>query len=210
MNTRNMFLSLTLILSVAAPAWCETSENEELKSRIAALEARILALEKSLAPLIAQAKTEQLRIAQQTKARSRMRKDAANYKREELQEIEKLYQVANKNWQTPEARNSLQKLVEKYDKANRTGCAILYLGQMSKGEEQVEYLKQAIEQFSDCYYGDGVQVGAFARLLLAQVYLNDNKPDEAEKLFDQLRQQYPDAIDHRGNAILSQLPKSQP
>ena len=97
-----------------------------------------------------------------------MRQDAQSFSDQERSEIESLYQVANRKWQTQEARDSLKTLVEKYKKANRTGCAILYLGQLSRGDEQIAYLKQAIADHSDCFYGDGVQVGAFARLLLGQ------------------------------------------
>jgi tetratricopeptide (TPR) repeat protein len=144
--------------------------------------------------------------AQQTKARQRMRQDTKAYSAEELREIETLYQVANKQWRTPEARDSLKKLVEKYKKANRTGCAILYLGQFSRGDQQIEYLKQAIADFSDCYYGNGVQVGAFARLLLGHVYLRSGKADLAKKLFDEIRTDYPDAVDHSGRSLVAKLP----
>jgi len=104
-----------------------------------------------------------------------MQRDARTFSAQELQEIESLYQVANQKWQSPEARDSLKTLVEKYKKANRTGCAILYLGQMSPGQEQIAYFKQAIADHSDCFYGDGVQVGAFARFLLGQTYLKSGK-----------------------------------
>ena len=99
------------------------------------------------------------------------------------------------------------KLVDKYDKANRTGCAILYLGQMTSGEEKAEHLKTAIEQFSDCFYGNGVQVGAYARFLLGHLYLDTDKPEQAKELFDQIKKDYPAAIDHRGNPLLAMLPE---
>ena len=146
---------------------------------------------------------------QQAKAHKRMRQDAKTYSAQERQEIESLYQVANKKWKTQEARNSLKMLVDKYNKANRTGCAILYLGQMNRGDEQLGYFKQAIADFSDCFYGDGVQVGAYARLLLGQVYLRNGNTELAKTLFDEIRKDYPDSIDHRGNSLVGKLPQDE-
>jgi hypothetical protein len=134
-------------------------------------------------------------------ARERMRKDLEVYSREQLQEIESLYQVANKNWRKQEGKDSLEKLIEKYDKANRTGCALLYLGQMSAGQEKEEYLQKAIEGFNDCYYGDGVQVGAYARYYLAYHYKENGAEEKAKALFDEIASKYPDAIDHQGKLL---------
>jgi hypothetical protein len=36
-------------------------------------------------------------------------------------------------------RESLKTLVDNYPKANRTGCALLYLGQMTSGNEKEGY-----------------------------------------------------------------------
>ena len=127
-------------------------------------------MEGGLRALQAQARPEERAEANRAKARERMRRDQELYSPQQIQEIESLYQVANQKWQTEAARKSLQTLVEKYPKANRTGCALLYLGQMTHGDGQVAYLEQAIADHSDCFYGDGVQVGAYARFLLAQVY----------------------------------------
>ena len=113
-------------------------------------------------------------------------------------------------WQSPEGRDSLKTLVEKYKKANRTGCAILYVGQMTHGDEQLAYLKQAIADYSDCFNGDGVQVGAFARFLLGQAYLKSGNAELAEPLFDEIRKNYPDCVDHQGNSLVAQLPQGTP
>ncbi len=144
---------------------------------------------------------------QQMKARRRMQRDARAFSQQQRSEIESLYQVANQRWRTQQARDVLKTLVEKYKKANRTGCAILYLGQMSSGDEQIAYFKQAIADHSDCFYGDGVQVGAFARFLLGQVYLDSGKTELAKKLFDEIRRKYPDSVDHRGESLVAQLPQ---
>lgn len=70
-------------------------------------------------------------ITPKERARKRFEEDRNIYSVEELRDIEKLYQVANKQWNSPEAKESLKILIEKYPKANRTGCALQYLGQMS-------------------------------------------------------------------------------
>jgi serine/threonine protein kinase len=144
---------------------------------------------------------------QQAKAQSRMACDQKTFSRQELQQIESLYQVANQKWQTQQARDALKALVQKYKKANRTGCAILYLGQMSQGDEKIAYFQQAIADYSDCFYGDGVQVGAYARFLLGQVYLESGSAEKANALFGEIRKDYPDSIDHNGGSLVDQLPQ---
>jgi len=180
----------------------------ELKQRIEKLEARVAKLEAAAGGAQeAKATKEQIAESERVKARTRMRKDLESYSSEELGKIEKLYQVANKDWRSEEAKSSLKELISKYDKANRTGCALLYLGQMSKGDEQIEYLTKAIEGFSDCYYGDGAQVGAYARMYLAYRNKQDGKADKARALFEEIRAQYPNAIDHRGNLLADIIEK---
>lgn len=141
------------------------------------------------------------------RVKKRFEQDRAIYSKEELREIERLYQVANKQWNSPEAQESLKKLVDKYLKANRTSCALLYLGQMASGDEKEKYLKQAINILSDCYYGDCVQVDAYARFHLANYYLQIGKKDEASVLFDEIRKDYADAIDHKGRLLIDSIPK---
>ncbi|OAI57867.1 hypothetical protein AYO47_07365 [Planctomyces sp. SCGC AG-212-M04] len=190
----------------------QAAQIKELAAKVQTLEERVAALEaqlKSEKPATdtgaGAAKARQT--ALKTKVNERFRKDNSTYSKAELAEIESLYQVANKNWRTQEARDSLKKLVDKYSKANRTGCAILYLGQMSMGEEKEKYLKQAISDFGDSYYGNGVQVAAFARFLLAHDYLGRGKMDEAKALFEEIRKSYPEAVDHSGNLLVDSIPK---
>jgi tetratricopeptide (TPR) repeat protein len=178
---------------------------EALEKRVQQLEERVATLTSSTAPAVAKVTAEQRVDQQRKRARERMRKDSEVYSREELQEIEKLYQVANKQWRSQEGKDSLKKLVDKFDKANRTGCALLYLGQMSEGEEREDYLQKAIDGFSDCYYGDGVQVGAYARYYLAHYYKDSGEEKKAEELFEEIRSTYPDAIDHRGRLLADRL-----
>lgn len=138
---------------------------------------------------------------------ARVEQDRTTYTQQELKEIESLYQIANKKWNSPEAKESLKKLTVKYTKANRTGCALLYLGQMASGKEKEQHLKRAIDEFNDCWYGDGVQVGAYARFYLANYYQQIGKKVEASAIFDEIRKDYPDAINHSGRLIVDTLPQ---
>ena len=189
-------LFLTVAFVLAASSQC-LAADEEVQAKIKQLEDRVAQLESALEPFLQQQRVAAIR----EQAQARMRKDREIYSQEQLQEIEQLYQVANKKWRTEEGKRSLEKLVEKYDKANRTGCALLYLGQMSEGDEQIQYLTRAIKDYSDCRYGDGVQVGAYARFVLAGRYRADGDNDKAEKLIKELNQDYADAIDHRGRSL---------
>ena len=68
-------------------------------------------------------------------------------------------------------------------------------------------MKKAIEGFSDCFYGNGVQVGAYARLYLAHHYKNKGDKEKADELFAEVKEKYPDAIDHRGNFLADSIGK---
>ena len=191
---------IVLIASCLVTACSQAvASEEELQAKIKQLEDRVAQLETALEPFLQQQRLAAMR----SRAQARMRQDRGIYSREQLQEIEELYQVANKKWSSEEGKTSLKKLIDKYDKANRTGCAMLYLGQLSEGDEQLEYLTRAIEDFSDCCYGDGVQVGAYARFVLAKRYKADGETEKANKLLGELKQDYADAIDHRGRSLLA-------
>ena len=179
---------------------------QPLKQRVQVLEERIVELEAALAPFVAKAEAEKRVNLQRTKARERMRLDSKVYSRDQQREIESLYQVANKKWRSQEGIDSLKQLVDKFDKANRTGCALLYLGQMNKGRKaKEEYLQKAIDDFSDCFYGDGVQVGAYARLHLAYYYKESGQKEKFEKLINEISSSYPDAIDHKGRLLADSI-----
>jgi outer membrane murein-binding lipoprotein Lpp len=165
---------------------------DELTAQIQKLQARVARLEGA-----------QNRNTAQLQAR--IQKDHDNHSAAELQVIEKLYQIANRSWQTPEAVDSLKKLVAAHPGTNRTGCAYLYLGQMSVGAEKERYLKTAIADYSDSWYGDGVQVGAYARFQLAFHYRQTARDSEARQLFAELRKDYPDAVDHAGKLLSAMI-----
>jgi len=191
-----VFLMMTLVAA---------ADENILLQRIVALEKRVAELEQKLAPVLEEERVKGIVEEQKALARERMMLDAEFYTRPDLRIIEKLYQTANSDWKSDEAQKSLKLLVEKYPKANRTGCAILYLGQMTRDAEQLNYLNQAIEKFNGCYYGNGVNVGAYARLYLAMRYKKEGKDDKAEKLFEEIRTNYPNCIDHKGQLLTSHL-----
>lgn len=200
MKSAHIALLASLVATSSALAH-DSLKIKALETRLQELEERVSRLETTTAPSATKADAEQRVGEQQTNARERMRKDSAVYSREQLREIEGLYQVANKNWRTPAGKDSLKKLVETYDKANRTGCALLYLGQMSDGTERENYLRKAIQDFSDCYYGNGVQVGAYARFYLAHHYKENGEAQKANVLFEEIKSMYPNAIDHKGRFL---------
>ena len=57
----------------------------------------------------------------------RTAQDRGKYTPAQLNDAEQLYQIANQKWGTPEAKDSLQTMVQKFPDINRTGCAVLYL-----------------------------------------------------------------------------------
>lgn len=183
------------------------TQIRELKAQVQQLEQRVKELEQLVLTLKGerQAKTRPGSLRERFEAR--VQQDRKTYSPDELREIESLYQVANKQWKSPQAQESLKKLTEKYAKANRTGCALLYLGQMSTGEDKEKYLRRAIQDFDDCWYGDGVQVGSYARFLLATYYQQTGKAAEAAALFGEIQKSYPEAIDHNGKPLVNAIPK---
>jgi murein DD-endopeptidase MepM/ murein hydrolase activator NlpD len=190
--------TVAIALCFVAPLALFAGDEAALREKVAALEKRIAELEGQTAE---PSRIEKLRAENKAAASKRAAEDKRRYKQEELAEIENLYQVANKNWRTDEARTSLKQLLAKYDKANRTGCATLYMGQMSEGAERIEYLTRAVEKFSDCYYFNGCQVGGYGRFVLALTYWQAGEKEKARALFTELKTKYKDAIDHRGRLI---------
>ena len=220
-----MFAALPVVPALAQETATQKDEQlRQLRERVQQLEERLAKAEAELAAARAStaaaqeqaagqqqddaAATREQIDAQRNKARARSRQDAKNYQPEQLAEAEQLYQVANKNWRAPEAIVSLKQMIEKYPDVNRTGCAVLYLGQMSEGDTREEYLKRAVEKHSDCYYFNGVQVGGYGRYLLALYYHDLGRTDEAKKLLQELISKYPDALTHRQQRLAPSAKKA--
>jgi hypothetical protein len=82
---------------------------------------------------------------------------------------------------------------------------MLDLAHLVKSESE-PYLQRAISEYSDSYYGNGVSVGATARLMLAQLYIRLHREQEAVLLIKEIRSKYPDAVANDGGPLSSQLP----
>ena len=136
------------------------------------------------------------------KGRERVRKDTQIYSREDLQQIEALYQTIKKSGKSEDGKKSLKLLLAKYDKANLTGCALLLIARKSNDATKIKYLQLAIEKYSDCFYADGVQVGALARLVLATAYAKKGDKSQADTLLRDIKTNYPDAINHKGESLI--------
>jgi TolA-binding protein len=211
MNRRILTFAGLMMAGVSGTgAWAGGPQDRQIQAlteRVQALEDRIARLEGRAPAQEANAQSPAAATDLRTRVKKRFELDRTLYSQEQLKDVERLYQVANKQWDSPEAKESLKQLIEKYPKANRTGCALQYLGQMSSGQEKEKYLKQAIADFSDCYYGSGVQVGAYARLYLAYYYQETGKAKDAAALFDEIRKAYPDAVNHKGRLLKDIMPQ---
>ena len=174
---RKTFIAGILIsaLIAGAPLFAQTNASDiaALNQRVARLEKQVEEMSQLLAPLKAQQAADARRNVFRERFNKRMAEDRAKYTPEQLREAEALYQVANQKWGTPEATESLQSMIKKYPDINRTGCAVLYIAQKSQGEERAKNLQDCIEKYNACLYGDGVQVGVYARFLLADDYRNN-------------------------------------
>ena len=143
--------------------------------------------------------------ALRARAQERMRQDATVYSAADLQALEDLYQSANKDLRAPTAKEALQQVITKYPKSNRAGSAVLYLAQMATGDERERLLKTAVSTYGDTWYGDGVQVGAFARAQLAVYYATHERLPEGKALAKEVVDKFPGAVDHRGKPLLDTL-----
>jgi len=192
---------------VSAPVFAQTNADEvaQLRERAAQLEKQVQEISELLEPIKAQQAVDKRRKAFRARFEQKMAQDQAKYTPEQLREAEELYQVANRQWGTPEAAESLQTMIKKYADINRTGCAMLYVAQRSQGEERTRYLQDCIEKFKDCFYGDGVQVGAYARFLLAGDYSRQGEQKKAEALYNEIKARYPEAIDHGGKLLVDYI-----
>ena len=180
------------------------SEMSLLKQQNEQLKQMIDKLSEIMKPYAEKAENEKRQAAYHGKFEERTGRDLKLYSQQDLNEAEKLYRPANTS-HSEEASKSLEKVIRKYPKCNRAGCSALYLGQRSTGDKKIQYLKLAIDNYGDCFYGDGVQVGAYARYVLAEHYQEIGRKDDAQKLFDEIKKLYPDAIDHSGKWLLGAM-----
>lgn len=191
-------------LVATSPLFAQANADEvvQLKQRVAQLEKQVREISQLVEPLKAQQAADNRRKALRERFDKKMAEDRGKYSQEQLREAEQLYQVANQKWGTPEAAESLQTMIKKYPDINRTGCATLYVAQKSEGVDRLKYLQDCVQNFNDCYYGDGVQVGVYARFLLAGDYMRNGEQQKAAALYSEIKTKYSDAVDHRGNLLV--------
>ena len=137
--------------------------------------------------------------ALRAKVAARAKADVDEYGRDGVRAIEMAYRAYSRSKDVD--NEHLRTLIEKYPKANRTGCAVMYAGQRAQGSDDGKWFRLAMEKYADCMYGDGVQVGAYARLYLAGYLESKGKKDEAKKLRGEILKLYPDARTHRGRKM---------
>jgi len=194
-------------LVAAGPLFAQTNTDDiaALNQRIARLEKQVEEMSHVLEPLKAQQAVDARRNAFHERFNKRTADDRGKYTPEQLREAEQLYQVANQKWGSPEASSSLQTMIKKYPDINRTGCAVLYVAQMSQGDERTKNLQDCIEKYNDCMYGDGVQVGVYARFLLAHDLRLKGDTKKADELADEIKTKSADAINHNGTLLVDDL-----
>lgn len=189
--------------SSSVPGQTNTDDVAQLTRRVAQLEKQVQEISQFLEPLRGQQSIiSNRRKALQARQEKRLAQDREKYTQEELIEAEKLYSIVSQKGGTPEAAEGFQTLLKKYPDNDRIGCALLYMAQRAHGDERVKQLQECIEKYGDCIYGDGVQVGAFARYLLAKEESSKGDTKAAAALTEEIKNTYPDAIDHGGNLLV--------
>lgn len=135
----------------------------------------------------------------------RMESDAQRYSQQEFSEINRLYKIGISHSDPQQRHVALQELLSSYPGSNRAGCAAINLSQRYEGEEREQFLKRAAADFRDCWYGNGVQVGAYALFLLINHYLDTGRQELAFKGLDSLVRDFDGAIDHQGRLLVKRI-----
>jgi hypothetical protein len=206
---RNSIITVVLLSALAANsslfAQANADDFAQLKRRVSDLEKQLQEISRLVEPLKAQQAADNRRKALRTKFERRMAQDQDKYSPDQVRNAEQLMGVADQKWGSPEANESCQTIIKKYSEANRAGCAMLYVAQRSEGDERARYLKECVEKYNDCFYGDGVQVGACARFLLAADYRNAGDDKKAATLYSKIKANYAEAIDHGGSLLVDNI-----
>jgi beta-lactamase regulating signal transducer with metallopeptidase domain len=195
---------------------CDVNSKKN-DQHIQALEAKVAELEHKLDQM--QSAPQQLTPEQQ-QGQKRMQSyrgrfqqryglDVRTHTEAKVVEVENAYQVIIRNFGSPECIEAHKKFIKKYPGFNRTGCALSELAGMSQitSPEAEQCYQECIQKYDDCYWGDGVQVGPFARFGLANYYKNTEQNDKAEALYTEIKDNYPDSIDHSGQLLVDCINK---
>jgi beta-lactamase regulating signal transducer with metallopeptidase domain len=137
--------------------------------------------------------------------------DASTHTAAKVEEVEKAYKAMLGNFGSPECIEAHKEFIKEYPGFNRTGCALSELAGMSESTNPAteQYYKECIQKYDDCYWDDGVQVGPFTRFGLAWCYKNNGQNDKAEALYTEIKDHYPDSIDHGGQLLVDLINKQQ-
>jgi hypothetical protein len=150
---------------------------------------------------------EQAILALRQRARARMEAEAVAFSAAELADIEARYASAYTSnglfsfLRLPGAEQILEDLVQRYPRANRSGCSLLQLAQQTSGARREAALRRAIRFDGDAWFENGVQVAALARALLAVHLAGLDRFDEAEQVAAELVTRFPGAIDQTGATL---------
>jgi len=196
-----LLIVILSICSFTAVSAQDTDKIKELELKVKMLEERVARLERIKTDVEPSRHTKKMMEI----AKKHSNQEREKFKADDIAKAEVLYQKGNKMLADERSKKPLDSIVSLYPQLNRAGCAQLYRAQQETGTEKERLLKDCIERFSNCYYGDGAQVGPLAMFQLAYYYRYMSKEAEAEKLFKQLRQQYRGAIGHDGEKLLSKV-----
>ncbi len=183
----------------------DTQEVEQLKAKVAVLEKRMSEMEGLLPQMKPQLEQQGRQRAYRERFDRRRELDGKKYTQEQLIQAETMYVAAQRKAASPECVEILKQMLEKFPEANRTGCGFLDLAVHTTGPESEKYLRDCIQKYNDCYYGDGVQVGAFARFWLANYYSETKENKKAEALYKEIKDSYADSIDHQGQFLIERI-----
>jgi hypothetical protein len=202
-----LLLAMALISAGCNPASKQNAQQiEALEAKVAQLESRLNEMQRP--PLTPEQQEGRERMqARRGQYNQRYGLDVRTHSQVKAVEVENAYQATQRNWNSPEAIEARKKFVKKYPGFNRTGCALCELGQLTSGPECEPYLKECIQKYDDCYWGDGVQVGPLARYFLANYYKGAGQNDKAEALYKEIKDNYPDSIDHSGQPLVDVINK---
>lgn len=206
-----------LVLAMAlVSVGCDVNSKKN-DQQIQALEAKVAELEHRLDEM--QGASPQLTPEQQ-QGRERMQSyrgkyqeryglDVRTHPQAKVVEVENAFaETQRNNFRSPEFIEALKKFVKKYPGFNRTGCALCQLvGSSTEFPDAEQYFKECIPKYDDCYWEDGVQVGPFARFNLAWHYKHAGQNDKAEALYKEIKDNYPDSIDHTGQLLVDVINK---
>jgi beta-lactamase regulating signal transducer with metallopeptidase domain len=206
---------LVLILALVSVG-CDVSSKQNAR-QLQQLETKVAELEKRLDAM--QGGSRQLTPEEQRQGRERAQANRAKYEQRraldvnthtpaEVAEVEKAYQASEVNFGSPACVQAHKLFISKYPGFNRTGCALCELGGMSTfGPDAEQYFKECIQKYDDCYWEDGVQVGSFARYDLIIDYQHTGQNDKAEALGQEIKRDYPAALDHGGQLLADVINK---